>query len=126
MWKPVLIVGMLVGSQASAQSFSCGVGKQPSCLDYGDKICSSRGKCVSDDAVCFDSYQCGYEGFTCKSNVTELAGLYDNLLRKNNLLVDDFNELLEKGRGMAKTIDNMNSCLQYATSLSDAQSCQTY
>lgn len=53
----------------SAQSFSCSFGKQPSCLDYGDNVCSSYNQCVSGDAAVFDRYQCNFEGFTCKSNV---------------------------------------------------------
>ncbi len=47
---------------AYGESFSCSFGKRGACLGYGDTVCSSSGKCVSDDAVCFDSYTCGWGG----------------------------------------------------------------
>lgn len=97
----ILMAALAVASPALGQSFSCRIGTQPACLDYGDQVCSSSGKCVDSDAACFDSYQCGYEGFTCKSNVTECVDAHDELLRKHNALVDDFNENLEIAREMA-------------------------
>lgn len=126
MWKFVLCSALLIGSQANAQNFSCSFGKQPSCLDYGDKICSSRGKCVSDDSVCFDSYQCGYEGFTCKSNVTDLATKYNSLLDEHNELVDDYNDLIKRAKTVASDLDDMSSCLRNADTLSEAQNCRSY
>ncbi|QFT97437.1 hypothetical protein FIU85_09005 [Roseovarius sp. THAF8] len=76
------------------------MGDRPACLGYGDTVCSSRGKCVSQDAACFESYQCNYEGFTCKSNLTECGAEYDGLLIRFNTLVDDYNELLEEAHDM--------------------------
>ena len=52
--------------------------------------------CVDQNAASFDKYQCDYEGFTCKSNVTECIAAHDKLLRENNTLVDDYNGLLKK------------------------------
>jgi hypothetical protein len=77
------------------------------CLGYGETVCSSSGMCVHQNAACFDSYQCNYEGFTCKSNVTECAEAHDVLLRTHNELVDDFKENLEIARGMARRLDDM-------------------
>lgn len=94
-----LLLGIIVIPSISvAQSFSCSLGDRPACLGYGDTVCSSRGKCVSQDAACFESYQCNYEGFTCKSNLTECAQEYDGLQTRFNALVTDYNDLLEDSR----------------------------
>lgn len=114
----------------NAQNFSCSFGKQPACLDYSDKVCSSFAKCVDQNAVCFDSFQCGYEGFTCKSNVTELAEKYDNLVGKFNNLIDmnedltrDYNDVVEDLNSAKWKIDEIKTCLQNAVSMDDAQYC---
>ncbi len=121
---------VLVQSGAGlAQGFTCSLG-QPACLGYGETICSSRGKCVDERASCFDSYQCDYEGFACKSSVTECVRDYNDLLATHNKLVDDYNELLETGRTLARSLDEANEdlrrmrlCLARAVSLADAESC---
>lgn len=118
-----LLLAMAVASPAIAQNFSCRIGTQPACLDYGDKVCSSRGMCVDDNAACFDKYQCNYEGFTCKSNVTECVEAHDALLQKHNELVDDFNENLEIAKKMATQLDDIEKCLIYANTLDDAKRC---
>ncbi len=120
---PILLLALTLASPALGQNFSCRIGTQPACLDYGDKVCSSSGMCVDQNAACFDKYQCNYEGFTCKSNVTECAETHDALLRKHNELVDDFNENLELARGMATRLDEIETCLLYAGNLDDAKSC---
>lgn len=118
-----LLLALAIASPALSQDFSCRIGTQPACLGYGDKVCSSGGMCVDQNAACFDRYQCNYEGFTCKSNVTECAEAHDSLLRKHNELVDDFNENLELAKGMATRLDEIETCLRYAGSLEDAKSC---
>jgi hypothetical protein len=122
---------VMCGSSATAQGFTCRGGTQPSCLGYGDTVCSSSGRCVDQYASCFDTYQCNYEGFTCKSNVTECVDTYDDLLRTHNALVDDYNSLLserdtllESGRIMARDLDNTGYCLQLASTLEDAKACE--
>ncbi|MEC7762926.1 MAG: hypothetical protein VX874_13560 [Pseudomonadota bacterium] len=87
---------MAPGHAHAQQTFSCSYGDRAACLGYGDTVCSSQGKCVSQDAACFSSYQCNYEGFTCKSNLTECADEYDGLQSRFNALVDDYNDLLEE------------------------------
>ena len=116
--------------EAAAQAFECRFGTEPACLDYGETVCSSMGKCVSESAVCFDSYQCDYEGFTCTSNLSECADEYDDLLANHNQLVDDHNDLLERARRLGSEYDglvadhaDLRSCLEDAVSLADAQSC---
>lgn len=79
--------------------------------------------CVDRNAACFDQYQCNYEGFTCKSNVTECVEAHDSLLRKHNELVDDFNENLKIAKDMASRLDEIESCLIYASTLEDARQC---
>lgn len=129
---------------AVPQSFTCPYGKQASCLDYGDKVCSSYSKCVDQNAVCFDSWQCNLEGFTCKSNVTEIAKKYDalvddynELLGKSRALANDYDQLVEDRRSLAdeyddlesrqhkleSSIEDMKSCIRSADDLDDAQSC---
>ena len=116
----------LLAVSASAQSFSCNIGKRAACLDYGDKVCGSFAKCVDDSAACFNSYQCNYEGFTCKSNVTELATQYDALVRKYNTQIQEYDTLLSKAKQVASSYDELKTCLVYASDLDAAKLCGTY
>jgi hypothetical protein len=137
-------------SAAFSENFSCSFGRG-ACLGFGDTVCSSNGKCVNNDAVCFDGYLCGYEGFTCKSNVSECVDDYNNLLNKNidlvsdyndlldrnNELVTDFNDLLDRNNELSGAvarlrrdledaqddIRNLRSCVSYSSTLSEAQDC---
>ena len=120
---PVLLLALTLASPALGQNFSCRIGTQPACLDYGDKVCSSRGMCVDQNSACFDQNQCNYEGFTCKSNVTECVEAHDTLLRKHNDLIDDFNENHEIAKDMAARLDDIESCLIYASTLEAARLC---
>lgn len=119
----VLLLALSLASPALGQNFSCRIGTQPACLGYGETVCSSSGMCVNENAACFDRYQCNYEGFTCRSNVTECTEAHDALLRRHNDLVDDFNENLEIARGMAAWLDDVETCLIYASTLEDAKLC---
>ncbi|MFN3208944.1 MAG: hypothetical protein ACE369_08085 [Roseovarius sp.] len=140
----LLLAIVIIPSVSAAQSFTCGIGDRAACLGYGDTVCSSRGKCVSQDAACFDSYQCNYEGFTCKSNLTECGAEYDGLLIRFNTLVDDYNELLEEAREMRNefqtaledldetrrdlrrsedVLSDVRSCIEGLGSLNDADNC---
>lgn len=137
--KTLMALVMLVVGAASAraQSFSCPYGEQPSCLDYGDKVCSSFGKCVDQNAACFDTGQCDYEGFTCKSNVTALAGKYDDLvnnynllLQKSHTLADEYDQLASKTRSLTdendslkSNLDDLEACVRRAASIEEAQYC---
>lgn len=96
----VFAIALIPSGALAQQGFSCSYGNRGACLGYGDTVCSSSGKCVSEDAACFNSYQCSYEGFTCKSNLTECADEYDGLQTRFNTLVGDYNELLESSREM--------------------------
>lgn len=75
----ILLAALSAGGPAFAESFSCPIGRRGACLDYGDKV-------VSSDALCFSRMTCDYEGFVCKSTLTEfldkakkIAGGYDDL-----------------------------------------------
>ena len=129
---------LLIAVSANAQNFSCSYGKRGACLGYNDKV-------VSSDAICFDSYTCNYEGFTCKSNLTDLGDDYDGLvgrfndlvakngrliddynilLEENNDLVDDYNRLLRTSRELEDELNDLKRCLLYSNNLDDAQSCR--
>ena len=143
---------VVMAAPVSAQNFSCRIGTDPACLNYGDTICSSGGQCVDRDAACFNSYQCDFEGFTCKSNVTECVRVYDQLLVTHNELVDDFNRLqdgyndlrddhdtltddyramlvehdsvLTMQRRLTGALDDIEACLDRASTLQEAQFCR--
>lgn len=114
---------LIPAAAISQQGFSCSYGDRGACLGFGETVCSSGGMCVDKNASCFDSYQCNYEGFTCKSNVTECVDAHDTLLRKHNDLVEDFNDNLDVVRGMANKLDDIETCLIYASTLDDAKRC---
>ena len=120
----IVMLALALTTPAHGQNFSCRIGTQPACLEYSDKVCSSSGKCVDNNAACFDSYQCGYEGFTCKSNVTECVNAHDKLQRKHNELVDDFNKNLKIAKDLALRLDDVETCLIYATTLEAAKRCR--
>lgn len=134
----LVIVAPFLPGQAIAQSFSCPIGKQPSCLDYSDKVCSSFSKCVDQNAVCFDSYQCDYNGFTCKSNVLEIAKKHDalvddynRLIRTSKALSVEYDDLLEKSRRLADEHDDLKMradefqrCIQRASTLDETEYCR--
>ena len=145
MIRGLLLALTLIPTGVSAQQgFSCSYGDRGACLGFGDTVCSSSGMCVDQNAACFDKYQCDYEGFTCKSNVTECAAAYDKLLGENNTLVDEYNGLLNKHKELAtefdetitaaralksdhdrlvSTLADMETCLLYASTLDDAKLC---
>ncbi|MCP5011247.1 MAG: hypothetical protein GY942_14800 [Aestuariibacter sp.] len=111
-----IFVGCLFFNPAMSMGsdFSCSDGKQGACLDYGDKVCSSYSKCVSENATCFQPNTCGYDGFICKSEYTNLSNTfeseytnlsyeYDGLSRKfkniseeHDNIVSEYDDLLEK------------------------------
>jgi len=65
-------------------------------------VCSSSGKCVNQNAVCFDSFQCNFEGFNCRSNVTECVDRYERLMLDHNNLVREYNDLLDTHNRLAR------------------------
>lgn len=111
MKKLVLLVLLVIGSvPAHAQGFTCPIGKRAACLDYSDNICDGfRGKCVQKDAQCFDSYTCFPGGFVCKEKLDDLVNEYDALVSKHNSLV--------------RSVNDMRSCIQNASSTDEAQAC---
>lgn len=82
--------------EAFGQNFSCSFGSTGVCLDYGEKVCSSFGKCVDRSAVCFDEYTCGFGGFVCKSDYESLSMKFDTLVMEYDTLVMEYNLLLGK------------------------------
>jgi len=88
-----LVLSVQPLSHPKAQSFSCPMSQKPACLDYNDKVCSSFARCVADDAICFDSYTCDYQGFVCKSKFVEVVNEFETVIRKHNRLVDAYSEV---------------------------------
>jgi len=124
MMRGILVaLSMTLAAQASAQNFSCHIGTRPACLDFGDTICSSMGRCVNANTVCFDNFQCNFEGFTCRSNVTACIEEFDDLQRRHNNLVRDYNELLQETQRLRFEEEAAEHCVQWATTLVEAQSC---
>lgn len=117
------LFALFLTAEASAQSFSCSFGTRAACLDYGDTVCSSLGKCVSSDAVCFERYQCGFEGFTCKSSVTECVEEHNALVRDFNMLRANHEDLLKLAEEQRDQLQSLKFCIEYATTLEEAHRC---
>jgi len=117
------LVLICASTSSNAQSFSCSIGTDPACLDYGAKVCKSFAKCVDQNAVCFDTFTCDYKGFICKSKLYDVVDLYESLEVKYNILVDDYNKLLHTSQTVEEEYEAFKACLDSAEDLSDAQAC---
>lgn len=78
---------------------------------------------MSSDSACFDRYQCDFEGFTCKSNVTECVEAHDNLVNDYNRLLADHKELADLARQKEERLQSLQFCIEYAGTLDEAQRC---
>lgn len=116
----LITVGLAVvaatGTAVAQDAFSCSWGKRGACLDYGDQVCSQLGKCVDQDAVCFRRSTCDFNGFVCKSDLTDLADEYDSLLAKAKQLASDYDS-------MQTSYSNLLQCLGRAVEIEDARRC---
>ena len=125
------LVLILMPAQAYETNFSCAIGTRAACLGYGDKVCSSNAKCVSDDAVCFDAYTCGFGGFVCKSKLDDVVNQYDDLARtcrslayEHDALVSKYNNLLNQVEVAQNHVESIRRCISRATSLDSARMCR--
>ncbi|WVT72589.1 hypothetical protein QM996_13860 [Sinorhizobium chiapasense] len=132
-----LLAVAICSSIVSAQSFSCPIGKNAACLDYGDKVCSTFGKCVDGNAVCFNNYTCDFKGFVCKSSLEEVVEQHDNVVRKYNTLVTEHKALSQelsaksaeneenvtRNGKLFQALRDAQSCVNNATTLEEAQDC---
>lgn len=131
-------VSALLPIDLRAQSFTCGIGQQAACLDYGDKVCTRYGKCVDEDASCFAPYTCGISNkFVCKSDLDDCAQSHDTLMRDyetllrtaretqdaHNEIVRKYNALVEEMREMNEAQDDLKTCVRSAFDLSEAKDC---
>ncbi len=119
-----------VSGPAFGQAFECRIGQDAACLDWGETVCSSQGMCVDKNAACFDSYQCDYKGFACKSDVEKCVEAHDNIVREYNALIADYETLRSAGQELAasheelqRDLRNLQDCLTLASTLEDAQLC---
>lgn len=126
----VLLIFAAASPISAQQSFSCPYGTRAACLDYGDQVCSSLGKCVDEDAQCFSSYTCNYQGFVCKSDYEAAVDEYNGLLNRFNALTDEYNTLLRRHNENVDDYNDllgrhteMTSCLSYADTIEEARNC---
>ncbi|MGO7353328.1 hypothetical protein ACCS66_01145 [Rhizobium ruizarguesonis] len=93
----LIAVGFILSlsATASGQSFSCPIGRQPSCLGYSDKV-------VDKDSSCFTSYTCDFNGFMC---------------------VSDHEDYVKKAKRMASGYDDFKNCVARAMDMDGVQSC---
>jgi len=119
----VLSLSISTATFAYGNDFSCSYGKQGACLDYGDKVCSSLAKCVSQDAVCFDSSACDYKGFICKSKFDGLVDRYNDLSSKYSTLATKYDDLVDEHNDLVRRFNNLQSCVGAASSLDEARAC---
>jgi len=123
--KIIIFVLLLIPNivLAYGSNFSCSYGKQGACLDYGDKICSSYSKCVSQSAQCFNENACGYGGFVCKSDLEDMASEYDILASKYRSLAQDYDDLVNDYNDLLKKHRSIKTCVEYAETIEDAKLC---
>ena len=116
---------MLLGASAASKGepFTCSPAKQPACLDKGAVICESNATCVGRDAICVDADTCDSNGLICKSKFDAAFAEVQDKVRKYNQLVDEFNDLKADLATLQQTKRNINDCLTFARTLSDAKSC---
>lgn len=116
----ILLMGLLalaafVPEPSEAQNFTCSSGR-PACLDYGDKVCPSNGKCIDTSAICFDESTCDYKGFTCKSNADECVDDYNELLQEHGALTEENEEVTSH-------YEDLKSCVELSETLEEARNC---
>ena len=129
---------------AAGQSFQCRIGQDAACLDWGETVCASGGKCVRESAACFDAYQCDYKGFACRSDVDQCIEAHDRITRDYSALLADYETLRGAGQQLAESHDvlqreledlrrevrelenaraEIDACLAMAESVTDAKLC---
>ena len=141
-FRPAIFCGLYLLSTgltniSNAESFSCPLGSDPACLDYGAVVCKSMAKCVSDDAVCFESFQCGYQGFVCKSKLDDAIEEYENIYRQakflekenatfRNELINiesEFTNARDESDKLKREFSELSLCVESAATLHDTKSC---
>lgn len=126
----LLVAFALASGPAWAQTFECRMGQNAACLDWGETVCTSQGMCVSKDAACFDSNQCDYKGFACKSDVDQCVEAHDKIVRDYNTLLADYeslrsasDELVRSHDKLKRELEELQDCLSFASTLVDAERC---
>ncbi|WP_219727949.1 hypothetical protein [Tabrizicola aquatica] len=126
----LLFAVTLVSGPALGQTFECRMGQNAACLDWGETVCTSQGMCVDKNAACFESYQCDYRGFACKSAVDECVEAHDRLASDYNALLSDYEtlrtasqELAESHDELQRDLKRLRDCLTFASTIEDAQIC---
>jgi hypothetical protein len=125
-----LVAATLASGPALGQTFECRMGQNAACLDWGETVCTSQGMCVNKDAACFDSYQCDYKGFACKSDVDQCVEAHDKIARDYTTLLADYEALRQAGEELAtsherleRELEELKGCLSSASTIEDAENC---
>jgi hypothetical protein len=125
-----LVAVTLASGPALGQTFECRMGQNAACLDWGETVCTSQGMCVNKDAACFDSYQCDYKGFACKSDVDQCVEAHDKIVQDYNALLADYETLQKAGKELAESherlereLEDLKGCVASATTIEDAENC---
>jgi hypothetical protein len=116
---------ILMGASAapSGEPFTCVPGKVPVCLEIGTVVCERSAMCVAQEAMCFNADSCDSNGFICKSKFDAVVAEGQENVRKYNQLVREINDLRTDMQKLHQRNRNINDCLTFARTLSDAKSC---
>ncbi len=97
--------------------FSCPDGSKIACLDAGDKVCPASGRCVDNNAVCFDQFPCdANEGFVCESK-------YDAVMKDCKEAAQEHNALAKQSVALREQRLAQKNCVLDASTLAEARKC---
>jgi hypothetical protein len=116
--KSILISALLMLVSMSAWcDFSCPDGAKPACLDNGDKVCPAAGRCVDNEAICFDQFPCDAgEGFVCESKYNTMMMGFRDAAKEHDALVAE-------NVGLRQQRLEEKNCVLNASTLARARKC---
>ena len=130
----ILIGGISVLAAPSisrAESFTCLNDTSAACLSRGESICTSQGRCVTSDAVCFESNTCAGGEFVCAADlrnhvsdftaqITQLTEAEEKARNGHAAAVRDYNKVAESYSTVVRSYLEFQACVQS----SPARNCQ--
>lgn len=91
------VLAALVMQPALGQSFSSPIGRNPSCLNYGDKT-------VDAGSTCFQQFTCDFNGFMCVSN-------HQSYVKKVKIMAAGYDEF-KQCVAIARDMDAVAACVR--------------